>query len=630
MPILNRDFYPTPPPLVRKLIECVGYPDTERRQPYVLDPAAGSGVILDAIQARFEDRYHPPHLYACEIEPELATLLEGKGYPVLASDFLQYQPVIRFDFILMNPPFSQAAKFIIHAFEILPEGGTLVSVLPKSIEKQTNAFEFQAMRLIADHGQVEDVGKPFAQGAERRTAEPCILVTLKKETEGSDGVHPPKLEFDVENDYPDQQYHASFETPEMGMMPNGFLARKFACYQALLQEFANYRQSHRKMVSLLGEFEGHFHKRDADGHRQSAYDTILESAQHAGDDRDAFNGFYSLLTESAWNGILEHPDFQHAMTSRAKKMVDNFRKTRNRVDFNEANIHAMFMALVARGPELLNQCIFDAFDNLTQFHWGNRCHVEGWKHNSQWMVSPHCIVPYGMDVRWGGAPQLSYSHQDTLNDIDKGLCTLMGLPVSALNVYKCPHCGAEDLVVFEQSAILDTMELDRAVCNKCKGEFPYIASIDSSIRRAAERSSWGRLFTSHFFEIRFYKKGTIHLRFRDPAVWQKLNYTAAKLRGWLPDGTQPWHVVWKAKPKDAPRAAPDRYKGYQPYYSGDEDERASDEFTIQIDLKLPAPSDARPRQTATPAPNGAVRGERPAGKVPSADVALPLFANEAE
>lgn len=612
--MFNKDCYFSPPPLVSKIIAASGI-DHDRRDDddehfgfgsgrYVLDPGAGNGAILDALQKRFEHAYHKkPVLYACEIEPDLAKILEGKGYPVLASDFLAYTPTLKFNYILMNPPFSLAAKFIIHAFEILSDGGVLVSVLPTSIKKQTNSFEFQAMRLIADYGEITDLGTPFAKGAERRTDEPCILVTLKKRVNGE------KLEFNVENDYADKKYQESFAAPEMGMMPNGFLAKKLACYNALLQEFATYRQSHKKMVELLEEFEHDYQYSSVGDRGRDRDDTILNAAQSKMADAESFNAFFIHLTEAAWNGVLEHPEFQRSMTTRAKQQIDDFRKSRNRVDFNAANIKSMFMALVAKSDDLLKQCVFDAFDNLTGYYWGNRVHVEGWKHNSQWMVSPHCIVPWGIDTRWGGELQLSYSGRDKLSDIDKGLCTLMGLPVSAVSVYECPHCKASEFSVFGQDeGHFDTMKPSRAVCNKCKGEFPYIRSIASALEHDMGLHAGPGTCHSHFFDLRYYKKGTIHLRFRDKDVWQKLNYTASKLRGWLPDGTQPWHIVWKPKPKPA-NANP--YKGYNPVYSGDRDERGSDEFVAEIDLKLPAPSTASttPTQAAKRAKSSKVQNQ---------------------
>lgn len=41
---------------------------------------------------------------------------------------------------------------------------------------------------------------------------------------------------------------------------------------------------------------------------------------------------------------------------------------------------------------------------------------------------------------------------------------------------------------------------------------------------------------STFFEITYFKKGTIHIVFRDKFVWDEFNLRAAKGKGWLGDG----------------------------------------------------------------------------------------------
>ena len=43
---------------------------------------------------------------------------------------------------------------------------------------------------------------------------------------------------------------------------------------------------------------------------------------------------------------------------------------------------------------------------------------------------------------------------------------------------------------------------------------------------------------STYFEIRFFKKGTLHLIFKDEFLWQEFNYRAAKYKGFpLPERT---------------------------------------------------------------------------------------------
>ena len=68
------------------------------------------------------------------IEILKANVIEGRN-EFLCLDFLDYNEK-KFDRIVMNPPFSnsQDAKHILHAYSLLRDGGTLVSVASSSIQ----------------------------------------------------------------------------------------------------------------------------------------------------------------------------------------------------------------------------------------------------------------------------------------------------------------------------------------------------------------------------------------------------------------------------------------------------------------------------------------------------------------
>ena len=67
--------------------------------------------------------------------------------------------------------------------------------------------------------------------------------------------------------------------------------------------------------------------------------------------------------------------------------------------------------------------------------------------------------------------------------------------------------------------------------------FDRILTVSQALRDAfAQQAGPGRT-TSTFFEVRYFKKGTIHLQFLDEDVWKHFNYRAAKARNWLPPGT---------------------------------------------------------------------------------------------
>ena len=47
---------------------------------------------------------------------------------------------------------------------------------------------------------------------------------------------------------------------------------------------------------------------------------------------------------------------------------------------------------------------------------------------------------------------------------------------------------------------------------------------------------WGKWFDWEFFEVRLYKKGTGHFKFKDEKVWELFNYNVARIKGFpLPE-----------------------------------------------------------------------------------------------
>ena len=47
--------------------------------------------------------------------------------------------------------------------------------------------------------------------------------------------------------------------------------------------------------------------------------------------------------------------------------------------------------------------------------------------------------------------------------------------------------------------------------------------------------AWGEWVESRFFDFKLFKKGTIHLKFRDVSIWERFNIAAARFKNWLPD-----------------------------------------------------------------------------------------------
>lgn len=118
--------FQTPPALAARMVELLG----EAVRGRVLEPSAGLGRILDAIQP-----FTPVGTVAVEMAAACAGELfrqERAGVRILQRDFLTLTPeeAGAFDAVVMNPPFHMRAdvRHILHARQFLCPGGVLVAI----------------------------------------------------------------------------------------------------------------------------------------------------------------------------------------------------------------------------------------------------------------------------------------------------------------------------------------------------------------------------------------------------------------------------------------------------------------------------------------------------------------------
>jgi hypothetical protein len=136
LPSTDLAFYPTPREVVRIAIRELGLdykPETHR----VLEPSAGEGNIAEEIAALGV-------LVNCvEIDPSRAVRLRRRvpSATVVLANFLLMAPRPIYTHVVMNPPFygTHWMQHVVHAFDFLAPGGTLVAILPVTAELGSSA-----------------------------------------------------------------------------------------------------------------------------------------------------------------------------------------------------------------------------------------------------------------------------------------------------------------------------------------------------------------------------------------------------------------------------------------------------------------------------------------------------------
>lgn len=131
--------FPTPAHVARQMIELADIDPGNR----VLEPSAGTGVLLDAIQRRAAAS-QGVEVLAVEINLNLVDRLRAitahdPAVRVLGADFLACNSNLgTFDRVVMNPPFQSGSDIahILHARSLLNPGGRLVAICANGPRQQ--------------------------------------------------------------------------------------------------------------------------------------------------------------------------------------------------------------------------------------------------------------------------------------------------------------------------------------------------------------------------------------------------------------------------------------------------------------------------------------------------------------
>lgn len=174
------NFFPTPKTLIEKMLEEY---KTKPLPKNILEPSAGKGDIIDYINKIQAKRQAKSNIYAIEFVPELQEILKQKqNCKLLGDDFLNHNPQINYDLIIMNPPFDRGAEHVLHAWSILKNGDKIIALLNKhTYYNPYNSHRLKLKTIVDQYGTVENLGRCFTSKTSERPANvDVIMVTITK------------------------------------------------------------------------------------------------------------------------------------------------------------------------------------------------------------------------------------------------------------------------------------------------------------------------------------------------------------------------------------------------------------------------------------------------------------------
>ncbi|UJP63969.1 class I SAM-dependent methyltransferase [Mongoliitalea daihaiensis] len=500
--MFDPEFYPTPKEVVMKMIEPYiakidvsgwlspqAYYRSGLAGKTILEPSAGSGNILDVIS---DLELRDVEMYACERDPMLVETLKGKNYAVISNDFLQYDGDMYFDLIIMNPPFSNGDKHLLHAWNILHSGDIVCLLNEETVKNPYTSTRKLLCNLIEEHGSVEYLGNCFTD-AERKTDVNVAMVRLHKEAKEN------MFDFNFEKVADKREFEFDDSTFSNTVATSDLIGN-------MMVQFEKLKDAYVKYLSVMEELEFYSNHITTDYLRIRE---VVKTADEQTGKRRKYNRFVKTVRKNMWSKVINQADFKKYMTSEVLQNFDKFIADQGNMEFNKANVFNLIEFLFNNRITILENAVVGVFEQFTKYHKENRVHVEGWKSNDKYKVSRKVVLPdyvrYGEYMsahdlkKYGDKFGIAYSKTSAYRDIDTVMCYLTGKDVN-----KC-------------------YTIERALEDK----FNELGKVYSG--------TFDNTAESDFFEIKFFKKGTVHLYFKNEKLWDEFNMRACIGKKWLPE-----------------------------------------------------------------------------------------------
>lgn len=534
-------FYPTPPKVAEKLLAGIDWKMIED----VLEPSAGKGNLVKAALDRYTGASYRSeremlHVDVVEIDPYLRSILryefcgqrktelyarkkdleESRTYDydrrtyvypseadrlecrdiemevrklnhlwlnVVHDDFLTFQSRKMYHLIVMNPPFADGDAHLLKAIELQRAGGGIIRCLLNA-ETIRNPYTNRRKVLM---GQLAELGAEITfledgfVDSERGTdvAVAIIKINIPAPKHNSDIFERLQKAAEVEDGPPPDVTEMSV-TDFMSQIVTRFNVEVDAGL-ALIREYAGMKPY------ILNNFEKSWATRPTL--------TLSVGEPSRFDSAPNVNQYLKLVRAKYWTALFSNKEFIGRLTS---NLQEKYRKMVDRLadfDFTLFNIQQVAEQMSAEMGRGLQDTIVALFDKLTEEHsWypemkKNIHYYNGWKTNKVHKINSKVIIPiYGVFS--------SYSwHKETFE-------------------------------VNEAEARISDIE---KVFDYLDGNETPDVDLRGVLLRACEEGRT-RNIPCKYFDVTLYKKGTMHIRFKNQALVDKFNIYCCRKKNWLP------------------------------------------------------------------------------------------------
>lgn len=543
----EQGFYPTPEKVAKKLLEGLDL----WRYENILEPSAGKGNLVEALsRAIFQEQDYKPHrseyrhihVDCIEIDPYLRSILDyefcgqkekelvaeysrlrekenhydtvTKSYGklneaekerkaelayelarlkhtdvhIVHDDFLTFDSRKSYNLILMNPPFANGDEHLLKAIEMQSRsGGDICCILNAETLRNpfSNRRRYLSNKLKELGADVTFLAEAFTD-AERKTDVEIAIVKLSiPEQERNSNIY--------------DRLRAAAEVEEASyaevtdLTVADFMTRIVTHYNVEVDAGLTLIREYKALSPyILGSL--------AKDDRYNTPNLTLTVGTANRYDKLSENKYIELTRQKYWDALFSNKEFVGTLTSNLREKYQKEVGKMSAYDFTLFNIKQVMTQMNAEMGQGIQETIVKLFDRMTEAHsWYPECeknthYFDGWKTNKVHYVNSKVILPVnGMFSTYSWDKDKAFNLRNAekvISDIEKVFDYLDGNMTASVDLH--------------------------------------------GVLKQAHDSGQTKNIPCKYFDVTLYKKGTMHIRFRDQALLDRFNVYCCGKKNWLP------------------------------------------------------------------------------------------------
>jgi Domain of unknown function (DUF4942) len=487
--LFNANFYPTPDELIEELLSLSIKSDLTRinglsrftLKGRVLEPSAGKGNIIKYINNKSKSI----QVDAIENDPELSSFLMGAGHNIVWSDFLTFETFREYDSIVMNPPFSDGDKHLLHAINVASKQITkdceIYAILnAETIKNPYSVYRQELIRLLDLHGaNIKFVNNAFTE-AERKTNVEVALIYFKVfRDNSSEDLY--RRTVDAMKSRPREQAE-QITTALSTFVKHQEVQERVDDITRLINEYEQILKLTRETY-LINKRKTDFINYVSKANGVKLFVPIDTTAKD-------YEEELQKLRTTYWGLILQTDKFMKMLTTEAREKLNRQIDSAAELEVNTVNTFMLLHAIMANSSDMLISSVVSMFEKITSYSrrgFSTNIHYyNGWNTNESYKIGKKVIFPFFTTFGdWDMG-----SRDNTFSSVD----------------YRIKGFIYDLLKAFEPFRKVD-YEFERLN----KGEFK-----------------------NDILRFKIFQKGTVHVWFNDLETLNKINYVCGRKFNWLP------------------------------------------------------------------------------------------------